>query len=87
MYLGGCTEPRFRNIHCLRLEPRHPIIQARYTDWWPGKKTQAHTKSPSPMIQIKDKDNDDDLFPLLDTLNIKSHDEIYTIVEFTKKDR
>ena len=32
------------------------------------------------MIQVKDKYNDDDLFPLLDTPNIKSHDATYIIV-------
>ena len=39
------------------------------------------------MIQIKDKDNDDDLFPISDASNIKSHDVAYTIVEFTPKYR
>ena len=39
------------------------------------------------MIQIKEKDNDDDLFPISDASNIKSHDVAYTIVEFKPKYR
>ena len=37
--LGGCTEPRFRDISSLRLETHHLIIWARYNDWW----TETHT--------------------------------------------
>ena len=45
------------------------------------------TKSPLPKIQIKDKGNNDDLFPLLDAPNAKYHDAAYTITEFTPKYR
>ena len=32
--LGGCIDPRFRNIHCLRLVPHRLIIQVMYTNRW-----------------------------------------------------
>ena len=49
-----------------------------------GHTNQGHqklksTKYTSPMIQIKYKDNDEDLFTLLDTPNTKSHYSTYTI--------
>ena len=39
------------------------------------------------MIQIKYEDNDDNLFPLLNTLNFRSNDATYTNIEFTSKYR
>ena len=40
--LVRCIDPRFINIHFMKLEPHRLVIRARYTDWWP-ENTHTHT--------------------------------------------